>query len=236
MTTGRLAAVVGLGGVAVYLLFIRRNPATGLAVVDELLAPRQTYPGQPTTGPGNTSADGPSAASRLGSSVIGAIGAGSAAVAGLLGIGGSTAAAGAGAAAAATGGGAGVVGATAGGIGLAGTVAITGGIAGGVLLTWAVWKKGLFRGGEEALLVNPDRDQFLAQPAISSRPDGSDGSAWTKTSSWKLAAQLVEWGQPDGGGPLWTAVAKADKVDTFTAAARAIQKIYAEHGIRIQAP
>ena len=233
MKTGKLIAVVGLGGVALYLLFIRRNPATGLAVVDELLAPR-TYPGQPMTGPGNTSAAGPSAPTSIGSRVIGAIGAGSAAVGAMLGIGGTTAAAGAGAAAAATGGGAGVVGATAGGIGLAGTVAITGGIAGAAVLTWAVWKKGLFRGGEEALLVNPDRDQFLLQ--FAHLPNGTDGSEWTTTNSWKLAALLTEvTGQPDGS-PYWKALAQADTVDEFTSATQAIKRVLAGAGIQIQAP
>jgi len=166
--------------------------------------------------------------------VIGAIGAGSAAVGAMLGIGGTTAAAGAGAAAAATGGGAGVVGATAGGIGLAGTVAITGGIAGAAVLTWAVWKKGLFRGGEEALLVNPDRDQFLLQ--FAHLPNGTDGSEWTTTNSWKLAALLTEvTGQPDGS-PYWKALAQADTVDEFTSATQAIKRVLAGAGIQIQAP
>jgi len=236
MTTGKLVAVVGLGGLGVYLLFIRRNPATGLAAIDELLAPRAPGYAGPTTGAGNTSADGPSTASSLGTAVMGAIGAGSAAVASLLGIGGTTAAAGAGAAAAATGGGAGVAGATAGGIGLAGTLAITGGIAGGVILTWAVWKKGLFRGGEEALLVNPDRDQFLAQPAIAGRPDGADGSAWTKTNAWKLAALLTEiTGEPDGSH-YWPPLMQADHIDEFVPAAQAIKRVLAGAGIYIEAP
>jgi hypothetical protein len=235
MNATKAIAVVALGGGALYFLFIRRNPVSGLALVDELIAPRYVPTDQATAGPGGLSGYGPSLPMSTKTAAIGAIGATSAAVAGLWGAGGTTAAAGAAATTAATAGGAGTT-AVAGGIGLAGTLAITGGIAGGVLLTWAVWKKGLFRGGEEALLVNPDRDQFLAQPAISSRPDGEDGSAWTKTNSWKLAAQLVEWGQPDGGGPLYVALQQADKVDAFTTAARAIQRIYAEHGIRIQAP
>jgi len=235
MDTGKTVAVVALGAGAVYLLFLRRSPTSGLALVDELLAPRLQQPAQGLTQPGNMSSTGPANPSARGTAVIGAAGAGTALVASLLGAGGSTAAAGAAATTAATAGGGGAA-AVAGGIGLAGSLAITGGIAGGVILTWAIWKKGLFRGGEEALLVNPDRDQFLAQPAISNRPGGTDGSAWTQTNSWKLAAQLVEWGFPDGGGPDYNAFQAADTVKEFEPAARRIQQIYAQHGIRIQAP
>ncbi len=69
-------------------------------------------------------------------------------------------AAGAGAAGA---GGGGTAAGVAGGIGLGSTIAITGGIAGAALLTYAIWKKGLFRGGEEALKVNPARDEYFGQ-------------------------------------------------------------------------
>jgi hypothetical protein len=225
MDTTKTVVVVGLAGAAAYFLFIRRNPATGLALVDELLVPRAATD-LPTHNPGNTSAYGQAAPGAPRTSAIGVIGASSAAVGGLLASGGSTAAAGAGATAAATGT----------GIGVASTIAITGGIAGAALLTWAVWKKGLFRGGEEALLVNPDRDQFLAQPPIRNHPPGPGGTAWEQTDAHKLAAQLVEWGQPGGGGPLWDALMKADTIAEFEPAARAIQRIYAAHGLHLQAP
>lgn len=224
MDTSKAVLVVGFAGAAAYFLFIRRNPQTGLALVDELLVPRTLE--QPTVHPGNTSAFGPSAPTAPRTSAIGAIGASSAAVASLLAGGGSSAAAGASAAGAATGAGVGVA-----------TVATIAGAAGGAaLLTWAIWKKGLFRGGEEALLVNPDRDQFLAQAPIRDHPPGPGGTAWEQTDAHKLAAQLVEWGQPDGGGPLWEALMKADTIKEFVPAAQAIQRIYAEHGIRLQAP
>lgn len=85
--------------------------------------------------------------------------------------GGAAAAAGGAAAAAGGAGAAGAAGAAGGGAGLAGAggISLTTGLAtagigaAAVLAYWAIVKKGLFRGGEEALKVNPNRDKFFAQ-------------------------------------------------------------------------
>lgn len=71
------------------------------------------------------------------------------------------AAAGGGAAAAGTGAG-GTAAGVGGGIGLGTTVGLTAGIGGAALLAWAIWKKGLFRGGE-GKFANDVRDKDLAQ-------------------------------------------------------------------------
>jgi len=166
--------------------------------------------------------------------VIGAIGAGSVLVGSLLGSGGTVAAA-SGAAATAASGGVGGAAAVGGGIGVAGTIAITGGIAGGVLLTWAVWKKGLFRGGEEALLVNPDRDQFLSQFGPRWQGEGKGGPTWEASGNGRLAALLFEIDH-DSTQLLWKSLAAADHIDEFEAATRDIQRLLAANGINVQAP
>ncbi len=84
------------------------------------------------------------------SSVAGVL-AGNAGIAGVLG-GGGGAAAGAGAA-----GGGGIMGS----IGSLLTNPITAAVGGGIALALGIWKGGLFRGGEEALKVNPARDEFF---------------------------------------------------------------------------
>jgi hypothetical protein len=70
------------------------------------------------------------------------------------------------------------------GLGLTGGLVATGiGAIGGVL-AWGVLRQGWFRGGEEALVVNPARDQFLAQFAPidpytdAANPQGFYGLAW----------------------------------------------------------
>lgn len=98
-------------------------------------------------------------AASAGAGLLGLGAGGTGAAAGVAGVEGSIFAGGG----AAAGGGAGAAG-TAGGIGLsASTVGITAGIGAGALLAYGIWKKGLFRGGEEALKVNPARDAFLSQ-------------------------------------------------------------------------
>lgn len=239
MDTGAKIAVVALGAGAIYFFVIRRNPYTGQTAFEELVSPGAlTLANQlPYKGPGNVNGEGPATAPSRGTAVIGAIGAGSAAVGSILASGsGAAVAAGSGATVAATGGGAGAAGATAGGIGLAGTLAITGGIAGGVLLTWAVWKKGLFRGGEEALLVNPDRDQFLLQFGPRWQGEGKGGPTWEESGNGKLAALLTQVTGEPNGSHYWTALAQADRIDEFTAATRDIQRVLAGVGIHIQAP
>lgn len=75
-------------------------------------------------------------------------------------------------------------------IGIAGTAA---------LLSWGIGKKGWFRGGEEALQVNPKRDQFLAQ---------FGGHA-------RLAALLTKLGAGDGGGMLMQRLNLSDSLKDF---------------------
>lgn len=133
--------------------------------------------------------------------------------------GGVTSAALSGGAIAGTAGGVGAGGTAAGvgaGIGVGTTMALTGGAAGAALLGWAIWKKGLFRGGEESLQVNPRRDQFTAQFG------GSDN----------LAAKLTQiTGQP-GGGALHAAMRSADTVSAWERAQAAIVGALAGAGMR----
>jgi hypothetical protein len=236
MDTGKALAVIALGGGATYFLFLRRNPQTGQSAFDDLISPNAAYAQSrlPTMGPGGTSVAGPATTPSKTTAVIGMIGAGSTAVGSLLAAGGTTAIA-SGAAATAASGGVGTTAAVAGGIGTAGTIAITGGIAGGVLLTWAIWKKGLFRGGEEALLVNPDRDQFLLQFGPRWQGDGKGGPTWEESGNGRLAALLFEIDH-DSTQALWKALAAADHIDEFETATRDIQRLLAAHGIYVQAP
>ncbi len=234
----KLIAVIALGGGAVYIL--TRRGASGNTVLQDLISPQaaQAQSLIPARGPGNTSSLGPGATPRPGSTAIGLIGASTAAVGSLLAAGGGTAAAGAAAATAAAGGAAATGGTTAaavgGGIGTAATIGITAGIGGAVLLTWAVWKKGLFRGGEEALHVNGDRDQFLLQFGPPGWQMAADGRGISGAP--RLAGLLTEiTGQPNGS-QYFTDLMKADTVKEFVAACRAIQSLLAQRGITIQAP
>jgi hypothetical protein len=98
--------------------------------------------------------------------------------------------------------------------------------AGGIALGFAIWKKGLFRGGEEALKVSPRRDQFLGQ---------FGGPGHGETSGFhRLAAQLTAWTGEPGGGRLHAALRNADKVHRFEAAQAAIVAAYAQHGRTIR--
>lgn len=92
---------------------------------------------------------------------------------------------------------------------------ITAGIwAGAKLLNWGISEKGWFRGGEEAMHVNPRRDKFTAQWG------GPHG----------LAAWLTSrTGQP-GGGALFEALRSADSVKEFTAAQSAIAAFARRNG------
>lgn len=231
-------AIVALGGGAAYILFLKRNPQTGQSAFQELISPSAAYAQDrlPGHGPGNTSSEGPATPPNLRTTVVGLAGAGTALVASLLGSGGTVAAAGGAAATAATGGvTAGSAGAAAGGIGTAATVGITAGIGGGILLTWAIWKKGLFRGGEEALLVNPDRDQFLSQFGPRWQGAGKGGPTWEQSGAGKLAALIFSLDHDDTQR-LWKALMAADHIKPFETATRDIQRFLAAHGINIQAP
>lgn len=85
---------------------------------------------------------------------------------------------------------------------------------GGAILGAAIWKKGLFRGGEEALKVSPRRDQFLAQ-------FGGPGTG-PESGFHKLAARLTKITGEPGGGSLHAALRSADSVKAFESAQAAI--------------
>jgi hypothetical protein len=101
------------------------------------------------------------------------------------------------------------------------TIAGLGGIA---LGTWA-WKKGWGRGGEEALKVNPARDEFLSR--------FSDLDPYRDTNNpagfYGLAARLTEITGEEGGGELFRALNRADTMKEFEAAIFNIEKALADH-------
>jgi hypothetical protein len=90
------------------------------------------------------------------------------------------------------------------------------GAAGAVALGMAVWKGGLFRGGEEALKVNPARDEFLSQ-------FGDVGNKGTGGAGWNLAAKLTEMGFGEGGGGVFAALQQADSMEEYEVAVQAVK-------------
>ncbi len=89
------------------------------------------------------------------------------------------------------------------------TIAAAGGLALGLL----IWKKGLFRGGEEGTKVNPARDKFFAQFGGLSGLQG------------KLTTALIKQGQPDAGN-------KADALIRAVLGAHTMKSFQsAEHGV-----
>lgn len=95
------------------------------------------------------------------------------------------------------------------GIGLGTTLAITGGAAGAAILAWAIYKKGLFRGGEEALKVSPRRDQFFGQ--LQARFGGSQFEAAAKAfSAAKVSGDIAQL--------LIAAIYRADNTKAYDAA------------------
>jgi hypothetical protein len=106
---------------------------------------------------------------------------------------------------------------------------LTAGIGGAVaLLSWAIMSKGLFRGGEVGVLVNPARDRFLSQFG----PGGTD----PQTSGFgRLAAALSEiTGEPDGSH-YFKALIGATTKEQLIAATQDIQGVLATIGIQIAA-
>jgi biotin operon repressor len=80
-----------------------------------------------------------------------------------------------------------------------------------------VWEgiQGIFGTDEEARLVNPKRDEFLAQFGGAGTGAGSGFAA--------LAAKLTELTGEEGGGALFRALTSADTMTEFTAAMAAVQ-------------
>jgi len=209
----KLILAVALGGGAFYFLAIRRDPVTGKTVAETLVSPQSANAtlAQPQKLPGNVSSQGDARTPSPGTIAMGIVGASAPIVGALAAAGGGTAAAGAAAAGAATGGG----GAAAGGIGLAAGVTIAGVAAGAALLVWGIVKKGLFRGGEEALKVNPARDAFIAQFARydymrdSRNPPGFYGLA--------SVLEILQTGAGQSSG-LYGELQRADTMRAYSAA------------------
>lgn len=96
--------------------------------------------------------------------------------------------------------------------------------AGGLILGLGIAKKGWFRGGEEAMKVNPRRDKFQLQFG-----SASDSVAMA---GMKLAALLSRLTGTGGGGPLFRAMQMADSVKEWEAAQSAIVRALTQHGHR----
>lgn len=110
------------------------------------------------------------------------------------------------------------------GIGTAGTIGATAGIGAGVLLAWAIWKKGLFRGGAEHGF-NPKRDQFLGQFAqFDSHRDSKNPPGFYGLS--ELLASTT------GGSRLFDPLVRAQKLDAFHKAEAAIVSFFGARHIR----
>ena len=109
-----------------------------------------------------------------------------------------------------------------------GTVAVaaaTAGIGAGVAaLYYAIAVKGLFRGGEEALHVNPVRDKYLA---MFGPPGTGEGSGF-----FNLAASLFEITHDHS---YFDDLKGADTVNELVAATFAIQEVYRTVGITVPA-
>lgn len=233
MKTKTLALIaLALGGLVLLYRYMQSTGSLGnLALMDPLFAGAGMTPQARANaalaaqrGPGNTTPGKPAAPGLP--MAIGAIGASATAASAIGGLfaGGGAAAAG--------GGGAGLAAGVGGGIGAGATIAITGGIAGGVLLTWAVWKKGLFRGGEEALHVNPDRDQFEKQFIVIHQQIMGPSTGRADTDM----GEVIFYFDHDGSQRLWHAMQNADHIDPFVKAAREIQSFMRANGIDIQSP
>jgi len=103
-------------------------------------------------------------------------------------------------------------------------IGLTAGVAAvGVILAWGVLRQGWFRGGEEGVVVNPARDQFLANfAALDYMRDGRNPPGF-----YGLAWLLTNLGQGDGGGPTFAAVTAAQKKTQLEAAVSTVQSIIA---------
>ena len=120
---------------------------------------------------------------------------------------------------------AGAIGGGAGGLGAIGALATnpwTIGIAGGILLGSLIWKKGLFRGGEEGVHVNPRRGRFIQQFGPPGTGPGSGFHA--------LAVLLSTITGKPNGSPLMAALNAADTRKEFEAAQANIIALLARNG------
>lgn len=113
--------------------------------------------------------------------------------------------------------------------------AATAGIGAGVaVLSWAIVKKGLFRGGEVGVYTNPMRDQFLLQfgPGGWDMTPGQDG--WPTSGAPKLAAILTAiTGEPDGSHYFKNLMGAESVQNELIPATREIKGVLATKGIYV---
>lgn len=211
MSGGKLFALIALGGVGLYLLWRTTRGSQGelgdaLSIFDPLFGSPSTVAGIGTNGPGNVPGSRPTAPSSLPTTAIGA------------------------------GAGIGSTIAGAGSIGAGAAIAITAGAAGAALLAWGIIAKGWFRGGEEALQVNPARDDFVAtfvpvHQAVFGRiypPQTYDTSV--RDGDWKyLYGEVLAHFDPNIGPQLTSALQAADTKAEFDSAVKNIQSFVAFH-------
>jgi hypothetical protein len=102
------------------------------------------------------------------------------------------------------------------------------------LLSWAIVKKGLFRGGEVGVYTNPMRDNFLLQfgPGGWDMTPGQDG--WPTSGAPKLAAMLTAiTGEPDGSHYFKALMGAESVQNELIPATREIKGVLATKGISI---
>lgn len=212
-----------IGGIGLYLLWRTTRGTQGefsdaLSIFDPIFG-SPSMPGTiGTNGPGNIPGSRPSAAASVATAAIG-----SAAT-----IGGAIAGGGGGAA--------GAAGAAGAGIGAGAAIAITAGAAAAALLAWGIVAKGWFRGGEEALDVNPARDDFVAtfvpvhRAVFGTIYPASTYDTTVRDGDWKyLYAEVLAHFDPVVGPALTNELQRADTMDEFNAAVRKIQDFIAYH-------
>ena len=109
---------------------------------------------------------------------------------------------------------------------LAGTLTAGIGAAVGVL-AWAIGSKGLFRGGEEALYVNPARDRYIQ---FWGPPGTGPESGFSR-----LAARLTEITGEPNGSHYFAALKAADTIDKLIESTGQIQQVFASVGESVPA-
>jgi hypothetical protein len=106
------------------------------------------------------------------------------------------------------------------------------------VLAWGIAQQGWFRGGEEALHVNPARDEFFAQFA---RLDPQAGGSGFRGLAWllhelglqdELGARYGTVDQPVAADRLHAALRAADTRAAFQAATDAIQSYIGQRRLR----
>lgn len=219
MSTGKAFAFVALGGVGLYLLYRTFRVQGGaladaLSLFDPFFGP--STPGfgqmsgyQPSTGPGNEPIQQSKPIAPAIAGVVGAITAGGSGSSGSDG-------------------------------GISGKgAAIAGAAAGAGLLVWGIVTQGWFRGGEEGIYVNPNRDEFLANfehfdpYRDQNNPSGFYGLAWLLNEMGAENGPLAQIGRAYGDR-LFAALTRADTKEEFNAARDAIMNYLRTYPARVQ--